>query len=96
MFGRSFLHLVLLTFVYPQVRPHLLPIFVDSLDDCEVRIACYRILLKVDPSLRTCQVISSVIAREAAGRGHCSGQLMSFIASDLRTSTNLDGVDVVR
>lgn len=41
-------------------------------------------------------MIAGVIAREAAGRGPRSNQLVSFVASDLRTSINYDYIDRVK
>lgn len=88
--------LIFFLFVSPQVRENLLPIFASPVRDAELRIACYKILFQSDPSLHTCQMIANVVLREAVGRGPRSNQVLSFIASDLRTSINQDKQDAMR
>ena len=67
-----------------------MPILVNPLMDAELRIACYKILIASDPSLLTCQMIASIIAREVAIGKPRSNQVVSFVASDIRASMVLD------
>ena len=59
-------------------------------------MSCYKVLILGDPSFITCEMIAAVIAREAAGLGPRSNQLVSFVVSDLRTSIYYDNIDRVR
>lgn len=73
-----------------------MPLIANPLVDPEIRASCYKIIMQNDPSLLTCQMLASVLAREAAGKGPRSNQFVSFVASDLRTSVNYDNIDLVK